>query len=175
VDYQKTVSSYKLIVKNVRAELANKQDAKKSIQASLINYFDAYIKVNKEFYEKSSKVQREQGLVSSTNKLANIKEELKQGFEAFFDVRKTLTDEMRKLETYIISYTFKGLNEAFDTYHRQQSLEEKRQAQTISECEDADKSLMKLFIAIEKQFKKGMAGEKTKEDLFVSILKFINQ
>lgn len=80
VEYQKAVSSYKLIVRNVRSELASKQNAKKSLQASLISYFEAYIKVNKEFYEKSSKVQREQGLVSSTNKLANIKEELKQGF-----------------------------------------------------------------------------------------------
>lgn len=34
---------------------------------------------------------------------------------------------------------------------------------------------MKLFVTIEKQFKKGMSGEKSKEDLFVSIVKFINQ
>jgi hypothetical protein len=39
---------------------------------------------------------------------------------------------MRKLESYIVTYTIKSLNEAFDVYHRQQSLEEKRQAQIIS-------------------------------------------
>jgi hypothetical protein len=34
---------------------------------------------------------------------------------------------------------------------------------------------MKLFISIEKLFKKGISGDKSKEDLFIWIVKFINE
>jgi hypothetical protein len=78
-------------------------------------------------------------MIATVNKFANIREELKDGYDLLFSVRKTLTDEMQKLEEYITNYTFKSLDEAFVTYHKQQKEEEKRQSETIDQYEDAEK------------------------------------
>lgn len=58
IEYRKTVASYKLIIKNVRTELLNKQNLKKELHSSLVQYFETDIKLNREFYEKSYKVQK---------------------------------------------------------------------------------------------------------------------
>jgi hypothetical protein len=71
--------------------LINKQNTKKELQSIILQYFDTSLKLNKEFYEKSYKLQKEQPSLS-TNKLVNLKEDLKEGYEGLFYVRKSLAD-----------------------------------------------------------------------------------
>ena len=67
------MGSYKLVLKNVRSELINKQNQKKELRSTLIQYFETDLALNKSFYEKSYKIQKEQQSTTSMNKLANIK------------------------------------------------------------------------------------------------------
>lgn len=87
--YRKTCSSHKIIIRNIETEITERRQARLKLQDTLTDYLANYIKVNREFAERVTKLSKQEPFPNG-NKYANLKEELKQGFQGLLDTRQKI-------------------------------------------------------------------------------------
>lgn len=95
-------------------------------------YFEGYAKLNQEFHLKTHSLQYVEA-PSSNNPYGNIKFELKKGYNALIELRKSVANEKNRISSFVLGTIMKDIQKAFSVYFGKISAEETKQAQRRAE------------------------------------------
>ena len=96
-------------------EIDRKKKQKNVLYSVLKEYFTQYSNLTRDFHEKSYKISRNENM-NQSNKLINMGEELKDGFEELVFLRKATGNDYQRFNEYIAAKTFKELDLAVYGY-----------------------------------------------------------
>ena len=102
------MKSRKAVIQSIYIKIIRNKEFKVHSLHYLKEYFKQYSAVCTEFHEKSYKFTvpaREE----SQNKIINVREELKDGFERLIGLRKSLGNQSSRIEKFISSKTLPDL------------------------------------------------------------------
>lgn len=103
-----------------------------------------------------------------------MKLELRPGYQALLEMRKTTANQSHKIHDFILNSTLKNTKNAFVKYFDVISSEEKRQFERRSQHWIREKIMFKAVNQVEKTFKKGIEG-KFKVDILTQLAHFVNE
>ena len=90
-------------------------------------------------------------------------------------MRRNVSVEAHKLDSYINSYTIKSIRQVLENYREEIVAEERKQDGVKDDFFSEEKTFKKIVSNLEKICKKGKEGIKYKDDLFVELVGFVNE
>jgi hypothetical protein len=172
--YRRHLQARKIVLGNISALIDKGKITRAHPVILLKEYFKEYAAVCADFHERSYKYdfpQREE----TDNKMANLRVDLKPGFDRLFAVRKQTGNEVSRLEKFMRTTTVGRIDKAIEVFWGVMAAHQAKCNAKREAFEEREKKFQKRVDKISKVYSKGRLGSEIDEDVFEEMAKFVRE